>query len=870
MHCREKLYSLRLKKEEMTTNIRKPEILAPCGSYEILKAAIRAGADACYVGGDKFGARAYAQNLDKASMLDAIEFAHLHNCKLYLTVNTLFKDNEISQLDDYIGEYYTHGLDAVIVQDFGVFYYIKERYPDLNIHCSTQMNITSWHGAQLMKQNGASRIVVAREMSLDEIAYLKSKVDIEVEAFVHGAMCYCYSGQCLLSSLAGGRSGNRGRCAQPCRKKYNGEYLLSMKDMCSLVHIPKLVDAGIDSFKIEGRMKNEYYVASAVDAYNTLVNDYIRGCFNHDKAEKYKFKLESIYNRGGFTDGYFFMHNGSKMISKDRPNNQGVCMGKLTDVGQGTVKIKLARELFKQDVLEIKLQDNSSMDITSGICGKPGTTVSLNAPKTRLIKAGQDVYRMRCNHFIGEIDNNIIRRKRQIILTGTFCGIVGQAACFVVSCCLFGKPYEGRACGELVDLSINKKADTELIKNKLSQLGDTDYVLTDIEINVDENAFIPLSVLKRLKREAIQNLEANIKHAFERTGCSTENDDAHIECINYDEDMRKSHVAEKIDARDTEIIADITDNKKTEITTSIEDNEITASMDADKADKYTENMTEGINTYKIRVYVEHEEQLQVVLNYDFVTGIILDLGLFSMLSDNYVETIKAAGKELYIALPDIIKNDFDLKKYLPNKHINGIYIRNIDGLSCVCSLEDCILCNIHVVCASGLYAYNTKALNALDNNCSSMTYELPVELNLKELAALKEQNRNVSHEMPLYGHTRVMLTAQCIGKTKGTCSGNNKIYNIKDDLGNIFYSVSRCNECYSKIYNKSAFSIIEKDVADIADRLDISCFRNDFTIEDKETVKKVMDVTYRRLFLGIKNCSLDFDTTTGHLFRGVE
>ncbi|MCM1398774.1 MAG: U32 family peptidase [Clostridium sp.] len=816
----------------MTTNIRKPEILAPCGSYEILKAAIHAGADACYVGGDKFGARAYAQNLDHASLLDAIEFAHLHNCKLYLTVNTLLKDNEIAQLDDYIGDYYAHGLDAVIVQDIGVFHYIKTHYPGLNIHCSTQMNITSWHGAQLMKQNGATRVVVAREMPLDEIAYVKAKVDIEVEAFVHGAMCYSYSGQCLLSSLAGGRSGNRGRCAQPCRKKYDGAYLLSMKDMCSLVNIPKLVDAGIDSFKIEGRMKNEYYVASAVDAYNTLVNDYLAGCFRHDKAEEYKFKLASIYNRGGFSDGYFFMHNGSEMISKDRPNNQGVCVGRLTDVNKGTVKIKLTRELFKQDVLEIKLSDDSSMDLTSGISGMPGMTVSLNAPKTRLIKVGQDVYRTRCNHLIDEITNNIIGRKKQTVLSGRFCGIVGQAACFTVSCCLFDQAYEGTAYGDLVEASLNKKADMELIKNKLSQLGNTDYVLTELDICVDENAFIPLSVLKHLKREAIRNLEANVKRAFGRTDCLVVNEDTEL-------------TARKSGNADIEIVA----NRDTDI---------------------VNNMTDCADFYNIRVYTEHEKQLQIVLNYDFVTGIILDAALFSTLSDACMEAINATEKELYILLPDIIKNNFDLKKYLPNKHINGIYIRNIDGLSCVCDLDEHILHDIHIICASSLYAYNQNAVSALEGICPSMTYELPVELNLKELALLREQTPNVPYEMLLYGHTRVMLTAQCIGRTKGTCSGNHEIYKIKDDLGNVFYSVSHCEECYSRLYNKSAFCMLDKDVADIAKQLKASCARIDFTIETTETVKQVLDVIYHRLILGDKTFALDFDTTTGHLFRGVE
>ncbi|MGN0436345.1 MAG: peptidase U32 family protein, partial [Wujia sp.] len=286
----------------MKSNHSIPEILAPCGSYDILVAAISAGADACYIGGSKFGARAYAENLGSDSVIKAIDYAHIHNTKLYLTLNTLLKQTELTELYDYLLPYYTNGLDAVIVQDLGVFFLVKEMFPDLAVHCSTQMNINSVHAARFMKQQGADRVVTAREMPLSEIKKIKDELDIEVETFVHGAMCYSYSGQCLMSSLAGGRSGNRGRCAQPCRKCYDSEYILSMKDMCSLEILPEIIEAGVDSLKIEGRMKNEYYVASAVDAYKSIALDCVNGTFNRDKAAAYKDRLAGIYNRGGFCD----------------------------------------------------------------------------------------------------------------------------------------------------------------------------------------------------------------------------------------------------------------------------------------------------------------------------------------------------------------------------------------------------------------------------------------------------------------------------------------------------------------------------------------------------------------------------------------
>ena len=387
----------------MINKLQFPEILAPCGSYEILEAAVHAGASACYVGGHKFGARAYAENFDNDSILRAIEFAHLHGCKLYLTVNTLFKDKEIDMLYDYLLPLYKYGLDAVIVQDFGVFMFIRRLFPDIKIHCSTQMNITSLYGASLMKEQGASRIVAARELSLDRIKEIKSEVNIEIEAFVHGAMCYSYSGQCLMSSFAGTRSGNRGRCAQPCRKKYNGEYLLSMKDMCTLENIPELIAAGIDSFKIEGRMKNEYYVASAVSAYRELADDCINGRFRVKKANDLKFKLANIYSRGGFCGGYFFTHNAADMISTERPNHQGVPVGSLVKAGAGKADIKLSEKLYQRDVLEVRLKDGTFINLTSGICGEAGERITLNAPRTADIVKNQLVYRTKSRYFEEEI-----------------------------------------------------------------------------------------------------------------------------------------------------------------------------------------------------------------------------------------------------------------------------------------------------------------------------------------------------------------------------------------------------------------------------------------------------------------------------------
>ena len=303
------------------------EILAPAGSYESLRAAVSAGADAVYIGGSKFGARAYADNLDEEKMLEAIDYVHLHGRKIYLTVNTLLKDEEMGQLYEYLLPYYKQGLDAVIVQDVGVFDFVKTNFPNLPIHVSTQMTVTNEASATFFKECGAERIVPARELNLNEIRDMKKATGLEIECFVHGALCYCYSGQCLLSSMIGGRSGNRGQCAQPCRLPYsvNGKKaqdILSLKDLCTIEMIPELIEAGIDSFKIEGRMKQPEYVYTVVSMYRKYVDLYLNNGKKRFEIHKEDLKkLQGIYKRRGYCEGYYKQHNGKNMISLKRPEN---------------------------------------------------------------------------------------------------------------------------------------------------------------------------------------------------------------------------------------------------------------------------------------------------------------------------------------------------------------------------------------------------------------------------------------------------------------------------------------------------------------------------------------------------------------------
>ncbi len=295
------------------------ELLAPAGNLEIFKGVIESGADAVYVGGSMFGARAYANNFTEEELLEAIDFAHLRGVKVYLTVNTLIKNSEFSKLYDYLLPYYKRGLDAVIVQDIGVVKAIHEYFPSMEIHTSTQMTVTGADGVRFLSQFGVTRVVMAREVSLAEMKRIHEETGMELEAFVHGALCYSYSGQCLFSSILGGRSGNRGRCAQPCRLPYTvegkkDEYILSLKDMCGIKALDKLHDAGVYSLKIEGRMKQLEYACGVVKYYRSYI-DSMKPVTDADYD-----RIKAIGNRCGFTDRYYFDHNGSDMVTYVKPN----------------------------------------------------------------------------------------------------------------------------------------------------------------------------------------------------------------------------------------------------------------------------------------------------------------------------------------------------------------------------------------------------------------------------------------------------------------------------------------------------------------------------------------------------------------------
>ena len=480
--------------------IRRPEILAPAGTPEAARAALKAGANAIYAGGSLFSARAFAGNFNEEEMIKAIDECHFYDAKLYMTVNTLMKDNEMGMLVDYMRPYYKAGVDGIIVQDMGVAAVLAREFPDLPLHGSTQMTVCSHYGVELLKKLGFKRVVPARELSLEEVRAIRENTNMEIETFVHGAMCFAYSGKCLFSSFAGGRSGNRGRCAQPCRQRYNvkdaaSEYAMSLKDMCTLRDVPKLIEAGIDSFKIEGRMKKPEYVASATAAYRMAVDMFFDNNWDVELIDRTYAELMDIYNRGGFHNGYYFTDKGHVMIAADRPNHSGVLVGEVTSVKGPDVFIGLEADVNIRDVLEIR---EAEVELTSNAAGQAGETISLKGKELKYIKPGMQVYRTRNNALIDRINKEIIEPEKKLKAQAFVGAYVGEP--LTISIC--DEHCSVSVSGDVVEEASSRPTDEQTIIDKMKKTGGTGVEL-DVMCGISPNAFVQMSALNALRRSAL-------------------------------------------------------------------------------------------------------------------------------------------------------------------------------------------------------------------------------------------------------------------------------------------------------------------------------------------------------------------------------
>ena len=442
--------------------------------------------------------------------MKAIDFCHLHGSKLYLTVNTLLKDAEIEELYDYLLPYYREGLDAVIVQDIGVLKYIREAFPGLDIHASTQMTLCGADGAKFLESLGASRIVTSRELSLEEIRAIHRETSIEIESFVHGALCYCYSGQCLTSSLIGGRSGNRGRCAQPCRLPYQAEgregFLLSPKDICTLEILPEILDAGVYSLKIEGRMKRAEYTAGVVRIYRKYLDIVLaHGRKEYQVSEYDKKELMALYNRGGFSTGYYEMRNGREMMSMKRANHFGTEAARVTAVRRGSLTVRALEPLHKGDMLE--------NTVLSGDTAQ-GASLSLKLPESELrgIKPGMILHRTRDEFLLAELNRKYIQTERKEKINGKLMISGGQPVILNV---IMGK-ISISAKGEVPQVSQNRPLSALAVKKQIEKTGNTPFVFEHLEIHLEDGLFLPLQCLNELRRRALDELERKLTGVWKR------------------------------------------------------------------------------------------------------------------------------------------------------------------------------------------------------------------------------------------------------------------------------------------------------------------------------------------------------------------
>lgn len=503
--------------------MKKPELLSPVGNMECLMAAIAAGCDAVYLGGYTFGARNYAGNFSNEELVEAINLCHLYGVKVYVTVNTLIYENEVDMFLNYIDFLYKNNVDALIMQDLGMIDLVRKVYPDLDIHASTQMNIHNIEGVQLAKNLGLKRVVIARETSLDEIKKIKKEVNMEIETFVHGALCVSYSGQCLISSLIGGRSGNRGTCAQICRKKFTildenknelkKAYLLSMKDLMTIQYIDQLINVGIDSFKIEGRMKRPAYVYLMTKLYRKAIDSYFT--LGHvDISKKDIYEIMTLFNRE-FTKGYILNENSLNIGNDFRPNHMGTIVGNIISIKGNRIKVKLKDHLTNGD--GIRIISDEDIGLTVSFMYKDGKIITeaksgdiIEIKAKGNFKVGNEIRKTTDVNQLKNINLEISNIKRKVLIDIKLKVLLDKKIELNVT--------DGSNDIKIVSDTVATKAlsypvTKEKIIKQISKLGSSVYEIDHIEVMCDDDIFINLKDLNELRRNMVDKLNyLRLKH----------------------------------------------------------------------------------------------------------------------------------------------------------------------------------------------------------------------------------------------------------------------------------------------------------------------------------------------------------------------
>lgn len=799
------------------------EILAPAGSMECLKAAIAAGADAVYTGGALFGARAYAHNLTEEELLEAIDYVHLHGRRLYLTVNTLIKDREMEkQMYDYLLPYYRQGLDAVIVQDIGLFRFIRKHFPDLPIHASTQMTLTGVDGAKFLEKEGAQRIVTSRELSMAEVKKIADETELEIESFVHGALCYCYSGQCLFSSFIGGRSGNRGQCAQPCRLLYRTpeakrpQYLLSLKDICTLELIPEMIESGIYSFKIEGRMKKPEYAAAVAFQYRKYADLYLKyyeECPAEEDPAAYAMKkyrvreedrqmLLDLYNRGGFHTGYYHTQNGREMISLNRPNHAGVPAVKVLAKKGRNVTAKALTDLYPQDIIELPMRKGREKadNYTCKDAVRKGMNVQIPVFADTPFKRDEIWMRIRNSTLIDTLREEFVNGKIKERICGTFRLYPQEKATLTVKC----RDAEITVAGEKAQEALSQPMSRERIEKQLRKTGNTEFEFSFLKAEIGEKVFLPMQSLNELRREALETLEKVICEKYRRSG----------------------------EVKDPE-------EDKTEL-----------SMEEEVLSGWTAS-------------VRTAEQMEVILEEEAIGRIYVDCTMFPRIweKDSYVEWITkvhAAGKEIYLVMPYIFR-ERTRKQY--EAAYNRIFGAGWDGIL-IANYESFAFLKEHgytgrIMTDYNLYEFNQESRKFWKEK-GVFEFTAPVELTERELQDLRVKDG----EVIVYGYLPMMISAGCIQKTTRGCLKKSGQTTITDRYRNPFVVKNECDYCYNILYNYVPLYL--GDRMEEVYQIGPGRIRLMFTTERQQEVRRILSAYFEGKELP------EGTYTRGHWKRGIK
>lgn len=639
----------------------KYELLAPAGDMAALRAAVSAGANAVYLGYDEFSARAKAKNFDKEELIEAISYAHLRGVKIYVTFNILIADFEIKRAMDRVKMLYDIGVDALILQDLGIAWEIRKNFPDFEVHASTQMAVNNFYGAKFLKDMGFTRVVLARETPLFELEKIK-ELDIDVETFIHGALCVCYSGECLMSSMIGGKSGNRGECAQACRKSYEildfdknkiGKrlYYISPKDLNTLDDVAKIINAGGFSLKIEGRMKNPEYVYTVVSSYKKSLEGKLT---LEDKED-----TEQVFNRG-FTKGLFNGDFGNDFISSDRPDNRGVEVGKVLGATKNFAKVIFYEDVFEGDGLEF-ISSSGRFGMRSNSFYEANIPHEINLFKAPILNS--KINRTFSKKLYEKVDEKIENYDYKRYLDIDLRIKIGERPLIKVKSGDLSAIFE---LDRVVEVAKKSGLDRERVMENISKTGDSIFRVKNIALDLEDNAFLPISAINELRREATKILENKIlEGSIDRFEIENKLENKNFDSQNKDEKSKIKVFFNKFKDLENSSLKDI-------------DEIIIRAKDLEKFNKKYKNREVSIYLDKFYSYYELENLRDYILKNQNVRGIwVNNLSEYYIFKDDGLEINGDIGLNVFNKVTSDFLCDLSLKSITLSPELNSGQIQKI-------------------------------------------------------------------------------------------------------------------------------------------------------------------------------------------------